>query len=245
MAIKSLLTLGLAALLTAGSAVAQQIVTVDPGDAWLNASEGYREQITWRVASRGGAASPRGVFVNLDNNKELAVVDRILEFSGDKGEVSEVVQISAEQARKWHREGVRRVGYRRVFAGAAGSLSNNILFDLDASGRLAQVQASPAQQTVSSKSRQMMTAWNLDSDLGSITAFSESGQFMVGDRVVYEVAKPLEASAGETLRETVTLPPGLVNELIANGIYKVRYTRTFIDDKDTRRSASVEINLTE
>lgn len=229
-----------------GSSVnAQQIVTVDPGDGWLNASEGYQEKVTWRVASKGGAASPRGVFVNLDNNKELAVVDRILEFSGDRGEVTEVVQISPEQARSWHAKGVRRVGYRRVFAGAAGSLSNHILFDLDASGRLAQVEASPPSQTVSGKSRQMMLAWNLNGDIGSINAVSESGQFLVGDRVVYEVVQPLVAEGQSTLKETVTLPPGLVNDLVASGIYKLRYTRTFVDDKDTRRSASVEIRLTQ
>ena len=229
-----------------GSSVnAQQIVTVDPGDGWLNANEGYRETVTWRVASKGGAASPRGVFVNLDNNKELAVVDQILEFSGDRGEVTEVVQISPEQARSWHAKGVRRVGYRRVFAGAAGSLSNHILFDLDASGRLAQVEASPSSQTVSGKSRQMMLAWNLDGDIGSVNAISESGQFLVGDRVVYEVARPLVAEGKSTLKETVELPPGLVNELVASGIYQVRDTRTFVDDKDTRRSASVDIRLTQ
>ncbi|MCQ3829128.1 hypothetical protein HXX02_06700 [Microbulbifer elongatus] len=224
---------------------AQQIVTVDPGDAWLNASEGYQEKVTWRVASKGGAASPRGVFVNLDNNQELAVVDQILEFSGDRGEVTEVVQISPVQARSWHAKGVRRVGYRRVFAGAAGSLSNHILFDLDASGRLAQVQASPPSQTVSGKSRKLMMAWNLDSDLGEISASSVSGQFMVGDRVIYEVSEPLTAEAGKPLRETVELPQGLVSTLIAQGIYEVRYTRTFVDNKDTRRSASVQVRLTE
>ncbi len=238
--------IGIVLALVLGSSVsAQQIVSVDPGDAWLDASEGYQEKVTWRVASHGGAASPRGVFVNLDNSQELAVVDRILEFSGNRGEVTETVQISAQQVHQWHAQGVRRVGYRRVFAGAAGSLSNHILFDLDASGRLAQVQASPEQQTVSGKSRQMMLAWNLNSDLGSISAHSESGQFMVGDRVVYEVLEPLSAEGDSRLNETVTLPPGLINELVANGIYQVRYTRTFVDDKDTRRSASVNIRLTQ
>lgn len=245
MARKFLQMLGLSLLVTAGSAAAQQIVTVDPGDAWLNASEGYREQITWRVASRGGAASPRGVFVNLDNNRELAAVDKILEFSGDRGEVTEVLRISPEQVRQWHRQGVRRVGYRRIFAGAAGSISNHILFDLDSSGRLAQVEANPPQQTLTGKSRQMMMSWNLDGDLGSISAYSVSGQFLVGDRVVYEVPEPIIAKAGQPMRETVKLPEGLVSELVANGIYKVRYTRTFVDNKDTRRSASVEVNLTE
>ncbi|MCK7596566.1 hypothetical protein M0G74_04680 [Microbulbifer sp. CAU 1566] len=246
---KSLSTVGatlcLAALIHSSELTAQQIVTVDPGDAWLNASDGYQEKVTWRVASKGGAASPRGVFVNLDNNQELAVVDQILEFSGDRGEVTEVVQISASQARSWHAKGVRRVGYRRVFAGAAGSLSNHILFDLNASGRLAQVEASPPNQTVSSKSRSMMMAWNLGSDLGDIRAYSASGQFLVGDRVVYEVAEPLIAQAGKPMRETVELPPGLVSELVAQGIYQLRYTRTFVDDKDTRRSASVDVRLTQ
>ncbi|WGL15728.1 hypothetical protein PVT68_13230 [Microbulbifer bruguierae] len=235
------------ALLTitgAGNALAQQIVTVDPGDAWLSASDDYSEQVTWRVASKGGAASPRGVFVNLDNNQELAVVDQILEFSGDRGVLTEVVQISATQARSWHAKGVRRVGYRRVFAGVAGSLSNHILFDLNASGRLAQVEVSPSVQTVSGQSRKLMMAWNLGSDLGAVRAYSVSGQFIAGDRVIYEVAQSLTAQAGETRKETVELPPGLVHELLAQGIDQVRYTRTFVDNKDTRRSASVDIRLT-
>ncbi|WP_105102305.1 hypothetical protein [Microbulbifer pacificus] len=237
--------IGLATQTTSMHALAQQIVTVDPGDAWLDASEGYRQTVTWRVASRGGAASPRGVFVNLDNNQELAVVDQILEFNGDRGEVTEVVQISPVQARSWHTKGVRRVGYRRVFAGAAGSLSNHILFDLDAGGRLAQVEASPPVQTASGKSRQLMMAWNLDSDIGEINAYSVSGQFVVGDRVVYEVVQPMTAEVGKPLKETVELPPGLVDDLIAQGIYEVRYTRTFVDNKDTRRSASVLVRLTQ
>lgn len=237
--------IGLATLAVSFNSQAQQIVTVDPGDAWLDASEGYRQTVTWRVASRGGAASPRGVFVNLDNNQELAVVDQILEFSGDRGEISEVVQISPVQARSWHAKGVRRVGYRRVFAGAAGSLSNHILFDLDAGGRLVQVEASPPVQTASGKSRQLMMAWNLDSDVGEISAYSVVGQFVVGDRVVYEVSQPVMAEVGKPLKETVELPPGLVDELLSQGIYELRYTRTFVDDKDTRRSASVLVRLTQ
>ncbi|GAB2512410.1 hypothetical protein [Microbulbifer agarilyticus] len=239
--------LGIAAIAWAlvfnAKVTAQQIVTVDPGDAWLNASEGYQEKVTWRIASKGGAASPRGVFVNLDNNEELAVVDQILEFNGDSGQLTEIVQISPVQARSWHQKGVRRVGYRREFAGPAGSLSNHILFDLDSSGRLAQVEASPPSQTVSGKSRQMMMAWNLDSDLGDISATSTSGQFLVGDTVIYEVSEPVTAQAGKPLRETVELPPGLVRSLLAQGIDEVRYTRTFVDEKDTRRSASVVVSL--
>lgn len=236
---------GLFALLCACNAGAQQIVSVDPGEVWLNASDGYQEQVTWRVASRGGAVSPRGVFVNLDNNRELAVVDRVLEFSGDRGATTEVVRVSATQAHSWYAKGVRRLGYRRAFTGPAGSLANHILFDLGASGRLTRVAASPAQQTVSSQSREMMLAWDLDSDLGDIAAYSAGGQFVAGDRVVYEVAQPLTAQAGETLNEIIALPPGLVSSLMANGIYQLRYTRTFVDDKDTRRSASVDIRLTQ
>jgi hypothetical protein len=233
----------LAATLGAVPATAQQLVSVDPGDAWLDADDGYRDSVTWRVASKGGASSEKGVFVDLDNNRVLGSVDLPLKFSGDNASVDERLVISAAQARQWFREGVRRLGYRRTFSGAAGSLANRVVFDLEASGRLAQVSATPAQQTLSNQSQKLMLAWRLDSELGEVNAHSSGGQFLLGDEVIYEVTRPLNSGSGTSINELVELPPGLVQELMDNGIYQLRYSRTFVDDKDTRRSASVALNL--
>ncbi|WP_193162695.1 hypothetical protein [Microbulbifer hainanensis] len=225
------------------AATAQQIVSVDPGVIWLQSDASVNRSITWRLASRGGANSSHGEFVNLGNNQVLARVDRPLGITADSGTVSEQLRLSAAQAHKWYAAGVRRLGYRRTFSGDAGTLSNRVVIDLRGSGRLIALSASPDQQTLTPNSQRMMVVWTLSSDIGEVNAGSVSGLFTVGDRVIYSIEEPLYNSGAMTVREVVELPPGLVADLLASGIDRVRYSRTFIDDKDSRRSASVMVNL--
>lgn len=221
----------------------QMIISVDPGGALVDADSGYRGTITWRVASAGGAISEKGVFVDLANNRVLETIEKPLRFSGDVSTIDEQLAVSASQVRRWYLQGVRQLGYRRSFSGAAGTLANRVVFDLAASGRLSRVTTTPAQQTLSGQSRRLMLTWNLDSDLGEVSVRSEGGQFLLGDRVVYEVVRPLVSESGSSVTESVELPPGLVQELLESGVSELRYNRIFVDENNTQRSASVALNL--
>ncbi|WP_073276383.1 hypothetical protein [Microbulbifer donghaiensis] len=236
--------LTLALLLGIQAASAQQLVTVSPGQIRVDGERGVRQTLTWRVASRGGAGSVRAEFVNLDNNRVLETRAVPLEVSGNSGTVSEQLTISTAQARRWYGAGVRRLGYRRTFSGAAGSLSNRVAIDLRFSARLASLNASPAQQTLTGNSRQMMLKWDFrSSGLGEVRAVSDSGYFLRGDQVVYTVEQSLISDGQQRITEVVQLPPGLVARLLADGIEQLQYSRTFTDEKKRQRSASVTVNL--
>lgn len=239
-----LLVLG---LLLLGAAVAvtdsPQLLTVNPGTALLDPERGLRATVTWRIASPGGARSPRGEFINLDNNRVLAQVDESLVLGADRGRLPETVQLSPRQAQAWYEDGVRRLGYRRTFSGPAGSLSNTVVVDLAASGRLVELRAMPARQSLTEGSREMMLQWQLRGDIGGVRASSASGYFTVADRVVYSSGEPLFTDGSELVTETVRIPPWLVADLLDGGIDQVEYHRTFLDSRGGRRSAAVTIDL--
>ncbi|UHQ53640.1 MULTISPECIES: hypothetical protein [unclassified Microbulbifer] len=220
-----------------------QLLTVAPDTALVDAQRGLRVSLTWRVASAGGARSSHGEFVDLDRNRVLQKVERPLAFGADMARLNEEVRLAPGQLRAWYGEGVRRLGYRRSFAGPAGSLSNFLLIDLPASGRLVALDAQPARQTLSGDSREMMVRWQLHGDIGGVRAESESGYFMVGDRVVYATGEPLFSDGGDTATERVPVPRWLVEDLLDGGIERIRYQRTFIDSRNGRRSAAVIVDL--
>ncbi|SEA12769.1 hypothetical protein [Microbulbifer marinus] len=226
------------------AAIAQQLVTVNPGEIRVDGDKGVRQTVTWRIASRGGASSAQAEFVNLDNNRVLEAMAAPLGTSDSVGTVSEQLRISPAQARRWYSAGVRRLGYRRTFSGAGGSISNRVVIQLQFSGRLAGLSASPAQQTLTENSGQMMLKWDFrGAGLGELNAVSTNGYFLDGDRVVYTVEQRLVTDGQRRITEVVQLPPGLVKGLLAEGVEQLRYSRTFIDSKDRQRSASVIVNL--
>lgn len=239
--------LALVLLLGIQLASAQQLVTVNPGNIRLDGEKGLSQTLTWRIASRGGASSLQAEFVNLDNNRVLETKTAPLKVSENVGTVSEQLTIPAAQARRWYVAGVRRLGYRRTFSGAAGSLSNRVAIELHFSAQLAALSASPARQTLTENSGQMMLKWDFQGrGLGDVRAVSDSGYFLHGDQVVYTVKQPLTIDGQQGQRrvtEVVQLPPGLVTRLLADGVEQLRYSRTFVDDKNRQRSASVTVNL--
>ena len=223
---------------------AQQLLSVDPGDTRFDSGVDLRETITWRISSEGGARSERGEFVNLDNNRVLEKVELPLILFADRGALSEPLRLSADKAEQWYRQGVRRLGYRRTFTGAAGTLSNRVVIDLRRSGRLAAVSAIPPKQTLTPSSRQMMLLWQLRaSNFGEVNAGSASGFFLYDGCVVYATEQLLFNNGHSQVRETVALPPGLVADLLGSGIRELSYRRTFIDDGDRQRSAEVTVEL--
>ncbi|SDK55116.1 hypothetical protein [Microbulbifer yueqingensis] len=234
-------------LLLLGAAVAltdsPQLLTVNPGEALLDSKRGLHETLTWRLASPGGATSSHGEFVNLDNNRVLARVDKSLAMGADRGRLSESVRLSPRQAEAWYSEGVRRLGYRRTFSGPAGSLSNTVVIDLGASGRLVDLQAIPGRQSLTEDSREMMVQWQLRGDIGGVRASSETGYFTVADRVVYTTGEPLFTDGSGLLTERVRIPPWLVADLLDGGIDQLEYHRTFTDSRGGRRSATVTLDL--
>lgn len=225
------------------AAAAEQIMSVDPAYTWLDASSGLRDTVTWRIASPGGVKSAAAEFVNLDNNRVLGTIHRPLVLSADAGSLSEELKLDPAKAHRWYSAGVRRLGYRRTFRGAAGTVTNQVVIDLRGSGRLAGLSAAPAEQTLTVNSRQMMLEWTFSTDIGEVNANSASGLFLIGDRVIYANGEPLLNSGREHIREVVAVPPGLVRDLLDSGVHKIRYSRTFIDDKNERRSASVTLKL--
>ncbi|WP_323846461.1 hypothetical protein [Microbulbifer magnicolonia] len=229
-----------------GTAVAsaQQLVTVNPGNLRMAGDSDLRQTLTWRIASRGGASSVRGEFVNLDNNRVLATVEAPLGISTSTGTVREQLHLSSKQARRWYSDGVRQLGYRRTFGGAAGTLSNRVVIDLRFSARLAGLSVSPPRQTLTPGSRQMMLSWDLrGSGLGALEATSAGGDFLHGDRVVYATGQRLSSDGQSRITEVVEIPPGLVAKLLDSGVEQLRYSRTFTDTQKRRRSASVTVNL--
>ncbi|WP_237057339.1 hypothetical protein [Microbulbifer sediminum] len=220
-----------------------QLLTVAPDRALVDSKQGLGVTLTWRVASAGGARSPYGEFVDLDRNRVLQKVERPLAFGADMARLTEKVRLSPQQLQTWHRQGVRRLGYRRRFAGPADSLSNFLLIDLAASGQLVDLEALPARQTVSVDSREIMVRWQLQGDIGGVLAGSDSGYFMVGDRVIHSTGEPLLSEGNDILTERVRLPHWLVKDLLDGGIEHIRYRRTFVDSMNGRRSASVAIDL--
>lgn len=237
--------IALSLAVAAGSACAQQMISVSPSEAMVNTSVGYQTPLAWKVLTTTSVVSGSGTFVDMATGEPLSSEGTSLTITGDNSSASEQIRIDAETAARWYADGVRRVAYRRTFGNDSGRISGQLQFSLTGSGAVASISGSPVRQTLSMNSKAFMLDWQLDTDLGQLDTSSEAGQFLVGDQVVYDVQRKLTVNGSNSaqLREEVRLPQGVVQAWLNQGIQQVRYNRTFTAGDKSQRSASVVIDL--